>query len=790
MQFSEQWLRSWINPDTNTQQLADRITLAGLEVDAIDPAGAEFTGVVIGEVKSVAPHPNADKLRITEVFNGQETLQVVCGAPNVAVGMRVPFAQVGAQLPGGLVIKKAKLRGETSLGMLCGASELGFEASQDGLWSLPEDAPVGTDLREWLELDDAIITLGITPNRGDALSIAGLAQECAAVFDQPFTPAQIQPPQEQTTATAAAHISATDACPVYLTRCINNLPARGNTPIYIQERLRRSGIKSIEPVVDILNYVMLELGQPMHAFDADKLNGAIEVRFARPGEQLTALGEQTLTLSEDCLLVTDEQSPIALAGIIGSLPSSVDSETHNIVLESAHFTPQSIIGRARRYALSTDAAFRFERGVDPALPEQAMQRASKLISRYIGGEVGPISRATNSQAPTQPHPIKLDMDWASNRLGMDIPVEQAVNLLTRLGCAVEGQDTVLTVTPPTRRFDLSIKEDLLEELARLIGFDQFRAPLTRMTPEVGVLPVVVNPQASMADFLTTRGYFEAITYSFIHPEAHEHIHPQTDPIRLANPIASQMSVMRQSLWPGLFSAVAFNQKRQIQRVRLYEVGRRFSGDEHQPQEHTELAGVITGGYKPEQWAEQSRDVDFYDLKGDLLDLAAHLGQEGEWDFKTTIHPALHPGQTAGIYREGQQIGWAGMLHPQTVEYFELKGPVFAFSLDVDLIKPRALPRHQASSRFPQIRRDLALMVPRNMDYAELIAHIQQHGGRHLIDVALFDRYIGEGVGEDQQSLAVKLIFQHQERTLTDDEVNQAIDALLDGLKAAAIHLRG
>ncbi|HHQ69609.1 MAG TPA: phenylalanine--tRNA ligase subunit beta, partial [Halothiobacillaceae bacterium] len=548
MQFSEQWLRTWINPDINTQALADRLTLAGLEVDAIDPACAEFSGVVVGEVKSVDPHPNADKLRITQVYDGEQTHQVVCGAPNVRPGMRAPFAQLGANLPGGIKIKKTKLRGEASLGMLCSASELGLESNQDGLWALPDDAPVGRDLREWLKLDDAIITLGITPNRGDALSIAGLAQECTAIFDQPHRPPVIEPVPESSEHTHNARITAVDACPVYLTRAVRNLPAGKTTPIYIQERLRRSGIKSIEPVVDILNYVMLEWGQPLHAFDADKLSGDIEVRYARSGEKLIALGEQTLELSEDCLVIADEHEPIALAGIIGSQPSAVDSNTRHIVIESAHFVPEAIIGRARRYALNTDAAFRFERGVDPALPQQALARACELIHRYVGGEVGPVVTAKNSRAIPTPQPIKLDMDWASDRLGMAIPVAQAVNLLTRLGCTVEVNQALLTVTPPTRRFDLKIKEDLLEELARLIGFDHFRAPLTRMTPEVGVMPVVINPQAHMADFLTARGYFEAITYSFIDPEAHRHLHPQCEPIRLANPIASQMAVMRQSLW--------------------------------------------------------------------------------------------------------------------------------------------------------------------------------------------------------------------------------------------------
>ncbi|MFI9652684.1 phenylalanine--tRNA ligase subunit beta [Guyparkeria halopsychrophila] len=791
MLFSENWLRTWIDPQVDTEELAHRLTMAGLEVDAIEPAAPAFDNVVVGEVTSVRPHPDADKLRVTEVFDGETTWQVVCGAPNVREGLRAPLARVGATLPGGMKIKKAKLRGEPSHGMLCGADELGLASARDGLLELPDDAPIGRDLREWLDLDDAVIELGITPNRGDALSIAGLAQECSALFDATLNTPETQAPEATTDSTRAAAIEAMDACPVYLTQVIEDIPARGDTDMQIAERLRRAGVSTVEPIVDLLNYVMLETGQPMHAFDGDKLDGDIRVRWATTGETMVGLNEQELTLDDDCLVVADAAHPIALAGIIGSQPSGVGGSTGRIVLEAAHFTPEAVAGRARRFGLTTDAAFRFERGVDPSLPRAALDRAAQLITELLGGRAGPVVEASGGRELTAPASITLDMGWAERRLGLPVATERAADLLTRLGCEISTEGNVLTVVPPTRRFDLAIPEDLLEELARLIGYDTFRAPITRMTPEIGLPAATANTTSRIGELMADRGYFEAITYSFIDRDLDAVITPGSTPIELANPIASQMAVMRQSLWPGLLEAVAHNQKRQQPAIRLFETGHRFAGSTAAAaRESGELAFVAAGHVAPEQWGQATRSVDFYDIKGDLEDLLEGLGLGPATRFQGSNHSALHPGQAAEVLIDGQPVGEIGALHPDTLKAFDLKGPVFAARLSLTGIGERPLPQSASLSKFPRIRRDLALVTPTRLAFSELSAAIRAAGGALLRDVEPFDRYVGEGVAEGHQSLAVKLVFQNDERTLTDDEITDTINHILEDLRQHDVELRG
>lgn len=791
MLFSENWLRTWIDPEASTEELAHRLTMAGLEVDAIEPAAPAFDNVVVGEVKTVRPHPDADKLRVTEVFDGETTWQVVCGAPNVREGLKAPLARVGATLPNGMKIKKAKLRGEPSHGMLCGGDEIGLASVRDGLLELPADAPVGKDLREWLDLDDAVIELGITPNRGDVLSIAGLAQECSALFDATLAAPETRAPAATVESSRAAAIEAADACPTYLTQVIEDVPARGDTDMLIAERLRRAGVSTVEPIVDLLNYVMLETGQPMHAFDGDRLDGDIRVRWAKAGEKMVGLNEQELTLEDDCLVVADAANPIALAGIIGSQPSGVSGETRRIVLESAHFTPEAVAGRARRFGLTTDAAFRFERGVDPSLPRQAIDRAAQLITEMLGGQAGPVVEASGGRELSAPAAITLDMDWAERRLGLPVAVDRATDLLTRLGCEVTADGDVLTVVPPTRRFDLAIPEDLLEELARLIGYDNFRAPITRMTPEIGLPAATDNTTTRIGDLMADRGYFEAITYSFVDRELDAVITPGTPPIELANPIASQMAVMRQSLWPGLLEAVAHNQKRQQPAIRLFETGHRFAGSTAETARETgELAFVAAGHAAPEQWGQATRTVDFYDIKGDLEDLLEGLGLSDALAFRACEHPALHPGQSAEILIDGHAVGEIGALHPETLKAFDLKGPVFAARLSLAGIDARPLPQSAPLSKFPRIRRDLALVTPTSLAFSDLSTAIRAAGGKFLRDVEPFDRYVGEGVAEGKQSLAVKLVFQNDERTLTDDEITDTINHILEHLRQHDVELRG
>lgn len=798
MRFSESWLREWINPPVDTNTLADRLTMAGLEVDAIEPAAESFSGVVVAEVRSVDSHPDAEKLKITRVTDGTNEYQVVCGAPNVREGMRVPLAVVGAKLPGGLVIKSAKLRGVTSEGMLCSASELGMPSAVDGLWALPSDAPLGRSIRDWLNLDDTIIELGITPNRGDALSILGIARDCSALFDLDITAVDQSPVVRVTSdATQPARIDVPTDCPVYLTQVFTGLSTARQTPLWMSERLRRAGIKVIEPIVDVCNYVMLELGQPLHAFDQQQLKGELTIRYARPGETMVALNQQKLSLDADCLVIADEAVPVGLAGVIGGRDSAVSAQTTRIVLESAHFTPEVIAGRARRLGLTTDAAFRFERGVDPLLPARALSRAGALIQQICGGEAGAASVARGARAPRVPASIVLDMNWAERRLGLTILPAQAKKFLVRLGCAVQTRSqTVLLVTPPSHRFDLVIAEDLLEELARLLGFDAFRAPLGHSPLTIGVRPETENSFEQVADFMASRGYFEAITFSFIDPVIAQWF-TSSPGIALANPISSEMAVMRQSLWPGLLQAVAYNQNRQQSRVRMFEIGRSFKGTLDDVQEVDQLAAVIVGGRWPEQWGEKSTQVDFFDLKGDCEALLLNLGFSVDPSlagtnivhFRAATHPALHPGQSAEILIHGQPCGWLGAIHPDVAEKMDVNGSVFVLELNLHAVQNRRLPGNKPRSRFPLVRRDLALLKPATMPIAELLSLIRDDSPSSLREVGLFDRYVGTGIEPGFESVAIKLIFQESERTLTDDEIVGIISDIRAKLAQHHIQLR-
>lgn len=797
MRFSEHWLREWIDPAADTATLAHRLTMAGLEVDAVEPAAPAFSGIVVGAVRSVERHPEADKLNITRVTDGTTEYQVVCGAPNVRAGMRVPFARIGAVLPGGMTIKRAKLRGVESAGMLCSATELGLPSEIDGLWALPDDAPVGADIRDWLKLDDAVIELGITPNRGDALSILGLARECSALFGLPYAEPAPQPLVVSSDVSWPARIVASDDCPQYLTRTITDIPIARETPIWLAERLRRSGIKVIEPLVDICNYVMLELGQPLHAFDRRKLQGDLIVRRAQPQESLAALNQQALDLDKTCLVIADSQGPVALAGIIGGSASAVDSTTEAIVLESAHFVPEAIVGRARQFGLVTDAAFRFERGVDPRLPERALARASELIVSLVGGIPGPVGQAEGGRDTPESPAIPLDMSWVERRLGMAVSLDSATRYLRALGCVVRGEPGGgLQVVPPTHRFDIAIPEDLLEELARLIGFDAFRAPMGRAPLTIRREPETRNTAADVADLMVGRGFFEAITYSFIDPVVAAWITPEP-PIRLANPISSEMAVMRQSLLPGLLQAVRFNQNRQQGRVRLFEIGRAFTGRIEQVVETDHLAAVVCGSRAPEQWGEKAAQVDFFDLKGDLEAVLIGLGfalspatdNRPVVTFRSGVHPALHPGQTAEVLIDDVSAGWIGAVHPHLIDRLDLVGPVFVFSLDMARLQQRRLPANRPRSRFPQVRRDLALLKPDPLPVDAVLSLIRQHAPPTLREVGVFDRYVGVGIDPGYESIALKLIFQNDERTLTDEEIIGIISDIRAKLAQNNIHLR-
>jgi len=790
MRFSEQWLREWVNPELDTAALAHQLTMAGLEVDAIEPAADKFTGVVVAQVVDVQPHPNADKLRVCQVDDGSgEHQQVVCGAPNVHVGMKAPFARPGAVLPGDFKIKRAKLRGVESFGMLCSATELGLGEDSSGLWALPSDAPVGADLREWLKLDDQIIELGITPNRGDALSIRGLAREIAALNGLNWQNPDCSPVAAVIDQQVGINLQANTDCPLYGLRVIRNVRKDATTPLWMTEKLRRCGLRSIHPVVDVTNYILLELGQPMHAFDLNRVKGDITVRMADEGEKLVSLDQRELTLDTDMLVIADQQGPVALAGIIGGAHSAVDNDTTDILLEAAHFTPSAIAGRARRLGLNTDSSYRFERGVDPSLPRLAMERATRLLLEIVGGQPGPVVWAQGELKPRKV--IEMSASFITNKLGIDVTPEQAADLLNRLEIKVERDGDTLRVTPPLHRFDIEIREDLVEEVARMIGYEHIRSEAPRATLTAAAPPESALPRARLADLLVDRGYREVITYSFVAESLLAMLNPADKPIMLANPISQEMAAMRTTLWAGLLNTAVFNMHRQQNRLKLFEIGLRFyHNSEGELVQDEMLAGLITGSAMPAQWGVPSRATDFFDLKGDVEALLQLTGGTDRFRFEAAEHPALHPGQSARIILDNRTVGWIGALHPAHQSELDLAQPVFLFEIERNALAYRAIPSYRKVSKFPSIRRDLALIVPDSIKAQTLVDLIHSLKLPILQSVELFDVYRGKGVEAGFASIALSLIFQDFSRTLTESEIQSATEQMLTVLKEHGITLRG
>jgi len=781
MKFSEHWLRTWVNPDVSRDELIKRLSMIGLEVEAATPVAGVFTGVVVGEVQSAEPHPNADKLRLCQVTDGEQVFQIVCGAPNVRAGLKVPLARIGATLPE-LTIKKAKLRGVESQGMLCSAAELGLSEDHDGLLELPEDAPVGEDLRRYLELDDLAVELSITPNRGDCLSIAGLAREVSALYNTPLqapTCVEVAPTHQQS---PGIQLMALDACPLYLGRIIKGVDLSRKTPLWMVERLRRSGIRSINAAVDVTNYVMLELGQPLHAFDLAEIQGGIRVRMAEEGETLRLLDGQDIHLDSQTLVITDYKQVLAMAGVMGGEHSGVSDSTQELFLESAFFAPLAIAGKARQHGLHTDASHRFERGVDPALPWPALQRASELLIAICGGEAGPIAVAQSEQCMPPVIHIELRESRITQMLGTALPRADIVRLLTALGLELsEVGEGVWQAKVPSHRFDLSLEIDLIEELARLWGYDKLpsRFPSARLAlkphPE-GRVEV-----SQLRQVLAARGYQEAITYSFIDSKLAAQFAPDSVPLALANPISSDMAVMRPSLWPGLIKALQHNLNRQQSRVRLFECGLSFVGTLDNLAQDNRIAGLISGSRLPEGWSNSRESVDFYDIKADVCALLAQGGATERFSFTPATHPALHPGQTASIERDGQSIGLLGALHPVLAQELSLNQPVFLFELQLEALQQGRLPEFSGLSRFPAVRRDLALVVGSEQSAKALQDCIREQAGQYLSELCLFDVYQPKD-NPQEKSLAFGLTWQHPTRTLTDTEINQSIDNILAALE--------
>ena len=663
MKFSEAWLREWVNPRLDTQQLADQLTMAGLEVDSVEPVAAGFSGVVVAEVLSVEAHPDADKLRVCQVAAGDdEPLQIVCGAPNVRAGMKAPLATVGGRMPGDMKIKKAKLRGIVSHGMLCSARELGLSDEHQGLMDLPADAPVGSDLRDYLGLDDVTIDIDLTPNRGDCLGMEGVAREVGALTRTDLTPPAFESVAAAIDDQLPIDVQSSEACPCYLGRVIRGINASAETPLWMQEKLRRGGIRSLGPVVDVTNYVLLELGQPMHAFDLKQLSGGIEVRYARAGETLTLLDERTIELDRETLLICDRQKALALAGVMGGIDSGISDATESLFLEVACFSPEIIAGRARRYGLTTDSSYRFERGVDPHLQQRAMQRATALLLELVGGQAGPVVEMSSQQHLAQKSVIALRRARIERLLGYVPSDEQVEDILSRLGVTVQVSDEGWIAIPPGYRFDLTLEADLIEEVGRVFGYNQLPIASNRGDLIMRPLPEAATPLERVQAILVDRDYQEAITYSFVDAALLQELDSDSQPVALANPISSEMSVMRSSLWAGLVGAVQYNLSRQQGRIRLFETGLKFVVQDNEIKQINELSGVVVGDRLPEQWGASKEATDFFDVKGDVEALLEMSGVEAE--FRAEIHSALHPGQTAAILVEGVRIGWLGCIHPR------------------------------------------------------------------------------------------------------------------------------
>ncbi len=781
MKISEQWLREWANPPIDSDALVHQLTMAGLEVDSVESARPAFDGVVVAEVLSCEKHPDADKLNLCRVDDGSgEPVQVICGAANVRAGLKVAFARVGATLPG-IKIKKAKLRGVESFGMICSESELQLSDDSSGIMELPADAPVGVDLADYLELDDTLIEIDLTPNRGDCLSIQGVAREVVANNDIPLHAVEIQPRAVTIEDRFELELLDPEACPHYAGRIIRGIDASATTPLWMKEKLRRSGLRPISPVVDVTNFVMMELGQPMHGFDYDRISGGIRVRLAEAGEQLDLLDGSRVECRDDTLVIADHEKALAVAGIMGGQDSSVQDDTRNILLESAFFTPSRIAGKARSYGLHTDSSHRFERGVDPELQITALERATQLLLDIVGGEAGPVvSQRVEAHIPERPE-IRLRHARVERMLGIGIDAARIEQILGKLDMSVTADGDDWRVTAPSWRFDINIEADLIEEIGRIVGYDNI--PGTRQAAHVAMSACSETEIDAnrLRDALVARGYHEAITYSFVSPELQELLHPGQPTLSLANPISSDMSEMRTRLLPGLVQALRHNLNRQQNRVRLFETGLCFIPGDGELEQKPHLAALITGPAEPESWNADRRPADFYDIKGDLQSLM-QLADAAAFDFRPSAEPILHPGQGADVYFHGKKVGFVGALHPSLQERLDIDQPVYLFEIEQQALSHHPLPGFRELSRFPSIRRDLALLVDADTPVRSLLDTIAALADEKIRDAFVFDVYTGKELRDNRKSVALGLILQDFSRTLTDQEVDGSVSAVLSALE--------
>jgi phenylalanyl-tRNA synthetase beta chain len=776
MKFPESWLRTLVDPPLDGTALAERLTMSGLEVETLEPVAPPFSGVVIGRITAVAAHPNADRLRVTLVDAGDgKPVNVVCGAPNVKPGMLAPFARVGAQLPG-LEIKLAQVRGVESHGMLCSAKELGLSEDAAGLYALPVDAPLGASVREYLNLDDLIFTLKLTPNRADCLSVEGIAREVGAVTGAASARVSVNPVPAVLQDRTAIDIESPAACGRYCGRIVRGVNPRAPSPPWMVERLARSGLRPISAIVDVTNYVMLELGQPLHAFDLGKLAGGIHVRMARDGESLVLLNGESRTLDARCLVIADDRKVVALAGIMGGAGTAVSDATQDILLESAFFAPESIAGRGRGLTLATDSSHRFERGVDFEGQARALERATGLILDICGGRPGPVAEARGDLPARKP--VTLRLARARRLLGLELPVEAVREMLQRLQLTPASNGDAVTVTPPPFRFDLAIEEDLVEEVARVHGYD--RIPAATPVGRQPMLPATEERRTAddVRHLLAARDYQEVVTYSFVDEAWERDFAGNAHPVALANPIASQMGVMRSSLIASLADRVRFNLSHQQERVRLFEIGRCFQLDGAAYRQPLRVGGIAIGPVLPVQWAARPAPVDFYDVKSDVAALMAPAPIET----RPCTHPGLHPGKSAELVAGGETIGILGALHPEWVQKYDFPYEPIVFEINLDAVLRRRTPHYEAISRFPLVRRDLAVEVGAEYPVSAILDALKKASPGIVSDVALFDVFRGKGIDSDKKSLAFRITMQDTAKTLTDAEVEAAVAALLKVLR--------
>jgi phenylalanyl-tRNA synthetase beta chain len=778
MQFSEQWLRSWVNPSLSTDELSYLLTMAGLEVEEAHPAAPAFSGVVVAEVKDVQPHENADRLRVTQVDVGTgELVQIVCGAPNVAVGLKVPCALSGAVLPGDFRIKPTKMRGVASNGMLCSGKELGVPDDVDGLLVLPADAPVGQSIREYLSLDDALFTLKITPNRADCLSIRGIAREVAALTGAEIKPVAIQPVKAGDETVLPVVIDAPSACGRYVGRMISGINAAAPTPDWMKRRLERSGLRSVSAVVDVTNYILLEQGQPMHAFDAAKLKGGIRVRMAKQDETLVCLNEKTVKLDPSFLVIADQENALAIAGVMGGSASAVTHDSQNIFLESAFFAPNAIAGKSRVLGFGSDSSYRFERGVDSKLQHAAIERATKLIIDICGGVPGPVKEAVG-ELPREAV-VRVRTERVNRVLGTKLTQDAVGTIFKRLGLETSLLPGGFAVSSPSFRFDLQIEEDLIEEVARVHGYENIGDDAPRARMSMLEMPQDVLPRADIRRKIAARDYQEVVSYAFVDERWEKDFAANDNPVRLLNPIAAQMSVMRSTLIGGLLEVLSGNINRKQPRVRVFEIARVFQKTAEGVDQPEKLAALAWGSRLPEQWGEKGVRVDFFDIKADVEAML----YPRRATFRKASHPALHPGRCAEIVMDGKVVGVVGELHPQWVQAYDLTSAPVLFEIDLSVLTCVERIHAQPVSKFQPVRRDLALLVEEAVEVGAMLDTFASASSAIVTNVSLFDVYRGAGVEPGTKSLAFSVTLQDFAKTLTDEEVDQAVAAMLEAVAA-------